>query len=425
MNEEEPAWRVLFRWGLRLAAWGFFAIAGVCFLLVALMAWRGDVWNILIYAERPVPHFLGGVGALFAWYVLLYGLHNTRRQWKSVAGRAALLTFSLAASLGAAETALRAWSSAQQRQAGSLDQLKDAKRDGKPPPVVSTHPLATIIQPSGNPKVVYELQPNLDLLFGNRRTRTNAQGMRMSRDCAPARTPGSVRIVGLGDSGMFGWGVEQDEEYMAVLETNLNVRRDGTLYEVLNMAVPGYNTQLEVETLRHKGLPYKPDIVVVGWCDNDFSLPFFLLEKEDYRRKDKSFLHDALFKRARQNTGAPRGFRLRDLREYDKTRVAPELNKGTDIEGVRTALTQLKTMGEENGFKVILFGPLHHQIRELCAEVGIPMANTLDTIPADKYPKNYLLYFMHPSKDGHRVLAEYLERDLESRGWLIPKGIEE
>jgi lysophospholipase L1-like esterase len=419
MNEQEDTWKRLLPWGLRLVAWGFFAVGSVCILLTTLIFLRGRPWAYIVYAERPISHLLGGIGALFAWYLLLYGIHNTRQNWKRFAGRVLLATFSLLLSLIVAELGLRMFYSARQK-ANSLDRLKTLRREGKPPPVRSTHPLAIIIQPSEYPKVVYELQPNLDMEFGNRLVRTNQQGIREDREYPAARAPNSVRIVGIGDSGMFGWNMEQNDDYMTVMETNLNNRHEGVLYEVLNMAVPGYNTQLEVETLRAKGLAYQPDVVIVGWCENDFSLPFFLLEKENYKRRDISFLYNLLFKRTVTFTEVAPGFTLHDQREYDKNKVTPELMTGTDEEGVRTALKDLRQMSEKTGFKVLVFGPMGSLIRQLCDQEKIPYASTYDMIPEGKYPKSYLLFYMHPSQDGHRVLAEYLERELDRRGWLVP-----
>lgn len=418
MNEQGSSWRRWFRLGSRLIAWGCFTASLLCFLLVALMIYRGDVWAWGLYAEKPLPHLLGGLGALLAGYVILVGYRNTRQQWARFAGHLFLSALSLAFSLAAAEIGFRAYLSNRQNT-GSLEELKEYRRQGKKPPVRTTHPLGMIVEPSDDLRVVYELQPNLDVDFGHHRLKTNAEGMRESRDYPVARSARSVRIVGIGDSGMFGWDLEPDEDYLSVMETNLNARQDGTLYEVINLGVPGYNTQLEVEMLRNKGLKYKPDLVIVGWCENDFSLPYFFLEKENYRRRDKSFLYEFLFRRAQASEVRP-GISIHDLRRYDRNNVMTEMTGGTDIEGVRKALVQLKAMGEEHGFNVIVFGPLHRQIRGLCADVGLPTANTLELIPPDKYPKDYLVYYMHPPKEGHRVLAEYLARDLADRGWLTP-----
>ena len=89
--------------------------------------------------------------------------------------------------------------------------------------------------------------------------------------------------------------------------------------------------------------------------------------------------------------------------------------------GVSTALAKLKEMSRQAGFKVLVFGPMSETVCGICRELDIPYTNTYETIPTDKYPESYRIHFMHPSKDGYRVLAEYLERDLDRRGWLTPR----
>ena len=100
--------------------------------------------------------------------------------------------------------------------------------------------------------------------------------------------------------------------------------------------------------------------------------------------------------------------------------IVPELTAGDDVARVRKALAELKSMADQSGFKVLVFGPMKKLIREICADLGIPFSNTYELIPRGTYPEEYLVYFMHPNKDGHRVLAEHLEKDLVKRGWLPP-----
>ena len=40
-------------------------------------------------------------------------------------------------------------------------------------------------------------------------------------------------------------------------------------WQVWNLGVPGYNTSQELTTLRRFGPLYQPDLVVVGFYDND------------------------------------------------------------------------------------------------------------------------------------------------------------
>jgi hypothetical protein len=284
--------------------------------------------------------------------------------------------------------------------------------------VRSSHPLAHIIRLSDVPSIVYELKPKLDLEFGHRRVVTNAAGMRDSRDYPLERSPKSVRILGVGDSGMFGWNVEQDEDYLSVLEKTLAARQDGILYEVLNLAVPGYNTQLEVETVRTKGLAYRPDVVIIAWCDNDYSLPFFFYQHGDFSRLDVSFLYTLVFAPARLPEIAAGG--VRDLRDGDKQRTTQAMSGGTDVAGVRASLLDLMALGKANGFHVLLFGPIRREILEIARDIGIDFENTIELVPPESVPKEWAVHAMHPRMEGHRLLGERLAGALDRRGWLVP-----
>lgn len=177
-----------------------------------------------------------------------------------------LLAASLLATVGAAELALRvAVRGRTAAAAQAAAQAQDPERE-------LSH--AERLRPSVHPDVIYELKPNLDGLFLGRRLRTNSHGLR-GPEMAVEKPAGVRRIVGLGDSHMFGWGVEQDEVYLARLQERLGV--DGECrWEVLNFAVPGYNTAMEAATFEHRALAFSPDVVVVHFVGNDEALPHFL-----------------------------------------------------------------------------------------------------------------------------------------------------
>lgn len=395
----------------------FLLLAAAFSASVAAMIWRGQMWTCGFYVGGPRLHLLGIVASFLGWYLFRHGVHNSRRDWLRFGGRAFLLSISLVLVIVASEIGIRAYFAARQNRE-SLDQLKHAHDRAGSRPFVSEHPLASIIRPSYDERVVYELIPNLDTDFGPVRVRTNKSGLREDRDYAIDRAPNTLRIVGIGDSGMFGWDVPQNEDYLSVLERALQSRAGDVSYEVLNFGVPGYNTRLEVELFRTTGLAYRPDIVIVGWVENDYSLPCFLLQKQNFKRRDVSYVYDLLFSRRRFVTLTP-GISFRDMRKYDKDMLLPEIVSGTDAEGVRSAMRDLKAMSEEHHFKILVFGAMKEPTVKICRELDIPYCNTYDKIP-DTYPKTYLIYFMHPSPEGHSVLAQYLEKELVDRGWLKP-----
>ena len=399
----------------------FFFLAGLAFAVVfLLLVYKGGApWAYIFYADKPFENLAISVACFFGWYFLKHGIIKTRREWLLITARVILVIVSLGLALVAAEVAFRVYLF-KDREANSFKRWKELHAQGKKIPVRTRHPMSLIIRPCENQRLIYELQPNLDMEFGRRRLKTNSAGMRASREYPVERLPNSVRILGLGDSGMFGWDLEQDENYMDILEKNLNDRKDGVTYEALNFAVPGYNTRLECEHLRGKGLAYKPDIVVIGWCDNDYSLPFFLLQETDFRRRDMSFIYCLLFNRKKLlvSMGPPE---FRELRKFDKKEVLPEITEGTDVKGVQQAMRDLNDLGHQKGFHLLVFGPMDGRIVKICQDAGISYYNTRDNIPADKYPKEYAIHYMHPRKEGHAVLAKALEKYLTEQDWLKPK----
>ncbi|MGH9362744.1 MAG: SGNH/GDSL hydrolase family protein, partial [Thermoanaerobaculia bacterium] len=131
-------------------------------------------------------------------------------------------------------------------------------------------------QLSANPRLLYEPVPGLAYEVGGPtrffewRGRSNRMGFR-DRERAPAKPPGTYRVVVLGDSIAAGYRVERAEEvFPALLERSLaGGPPDRPAVEVLNFAVTGYNTAQEVELLRARALPFSPDLVLLAWCHND------------------------------------------------------------------------------------------------------------------------------------------------------------
>jgi hypothetical protein len=136
-----------------------------------------------------------------------------------------------------------------------------------------------LLRQSAHPEIGLEMRPHLDVFFRGRPFQTNAAGYR-DRPHAARKRPGVLRIVGLGDSVMMGWGVGQGEDYLSLLEGALRAR--GHDVEVLNFAVGGYNTVQEYHVMRDVALGYDPDVVVLGYVGND-------LEDASFRRPRTRF----------------------------------------------------------------------------------------------------------------------------------------
>jgi lysophospholipase L1-like esterase len=100
------------------------------------------------------------------------------------------------------------------------------------------------------------------------------------------------RIAVLGDSVAFGWGVAPEARFSNLLETLINT--SGTRCEVLNFAVPGYNTVMELATFREKVLAFQPDVLLLSFVDNDDELPNFVRLAPHAWSLDKCFILETI-----------------------------------------------------------------------------------------------------------------------------------
>lgn len=236
--------------------------------------------------------------------------------------------------------------------------------------------LREIIQPSKYPKVIYELRPNISVYFQNVLVETNNQGLRSKEILIKEKN--TIRIICLGDSFMFGYRVGQDETVPIFLEKELNAKFPQKRWEIINTAVPGYNTTMEIESLEKKFLIYKPDIVIMEHIGNDFNLPNFIYETEDILNIKIFFVEFLLrrYKLAKERfklLDAPKNSR-QPWRFEDDPKFVPEQYKDmVGWEGFVRAMIKLQKLQEKNDFDVIFFetnSRLNIEVHDFCRQLG-------------------------------------------------------
>lgn len=116
---------------------------------------------------------------------------------------------------------------------------------------------------------------------------TNNAGMRGDRDYELVKNPSVTRLVVLGDSFPFGFGVKDDEVFTQGIESA------GRPLEVLNFGVPGYGMDQVLLLYRQTAREYKPDVVLIHvfhemfwrstrrFAASGYAKPYFKLSKED------------------------------------------------------------------------------------------------------------------------------------------------
>ncbi|TVM18265.1 hypothetical protein DPQ33_05785 [Oceanidesulfovibrio indonesiensis] len=85
--------------------------------------------------------------------------------------------------------------------------------------------------------------------------RINSKGLR-DAEATYEKPPGVYRIVMLGDSRTFGFGVREEQHFPKLLQGYL----PGV--EVINMGVDGFGVDQNLLFLRHEGFKYEPDLVI-------------------------------------------------------------------------------------------------------------------------------------------------------------------
>ena len=122
----------------------------------------------------------------------------------------------------------------------------------------------TLKMQAANPLIGHVHRPDSEAELMDVAVRINSEGF---RDEEYALEKGELwRILFLGDSLTFGWGVEKEKTFEHLLEAALNEKRPT---EVINLGTGNYNTVQEVNLFLEKGLRYHPDQVVVFYFIND------------------------------------------------------------------------------------------------------------------------------------------------------------
>jgi lysophospholipase L1-like esterase len=120
---------------------------------------------------------------------------------------------------------------------------------------------------SENPAIGHEHRPGAHAHLMGADVTINSRGLR-DREITAEKREGVKRIVMLGDSLVFGWGVAQDKTMSVLLEQALNEGSYGPA-EVINTGVGNYNTAMEVAFFLERGADLKPDTVVLNYFIND------------------------------------------------------------------------------------------------------------------------------------------------------------
>lgn len=305
------------------------------------------------------------------------------------------------------------------------------------------NPAPTVLEGSpemaGNPYLLWEMTPGTRHDLGVV-AQVNQLGMR-GPDPDPEPPPGVHRVLALGDSSIFGFGVGDDEVFTAVLDAALG---DGV--DVLNGAALGYSTFQTINLLELRGLALDPDVLLVGclWSDNNFDA----FVDRDLIAAYSSFGSRGV-RRARQILGHSALFRVLDYR-YRVLRKAPDYrtagwmvgqgeHTGTRrvaIDDYARNLETIVSLAHDHDAEVAFillanqedldatepgraaWEPYREVMRDTATRHGAPLLDVPQLFRESGLAASDLfLDVMHPSALGHRLVADGVASLFQERGW--------
>ena len=348
-------------------------------------------------------------------------------------GRFLLLGLGSLAGLLLAEVALRSADAVRAASRLSASQVLDRPVDPLPPGAPAR--LGQMIRAAQNHDIVYELLPDLDVEFHGVRVTTNRFGFR-----GPLREHGKpangYRIVGLGDSVLFGWGVPYEATGLSRLEAKVQAALPGRIVEAVDTGVPGYNTAMQAEVLRDKGLRFAPDLVLVDFVGNDFDLPDYLWESPDPWSLDRCHLFDfarRVLRRRYSDLHGPFVWAPVDAEgnfESDRARVPKAYHHLVGPEAYRRAMAAIVELGRQHGFRVLVSCHLDlaPEAAAACRDLQVPTATVQRRVNAWLRANGHPRYLgsplslsaddPHPSAKLHEWWAEAVFEKLEELAWL-------
>lgn len=112
-------------------------------------------------------------------------------------------------------------------------------------------------------------KPNLSLSFQNTQVKTNSFGLR-NRNIQAKKAEEVFRIICLGASPTFGWGVDSEDAYPYQIERLLREKYGSSKrIEVINAGNIGYSSYQGLNFLKKDILKFSPDLITVSYVIND------------------------------------------------------------------------------------------------------------------------------------------------------------
>jgi lysophospholipase L1-like esterase len=277
----------------------------------------------------------------------------------------------------------------------------------------------TLKQPVPDPRLSFVHVPSGHAFLMGVDVSINSQGLR-DREYPLVKPPDTYRILLLGDSTTFGWGVREEDTVAKILERSLN-HDEGRPYEVINAGVGNYDTVQEVTYYRERGRAFHPDLVI---------LEYFINDAEPVPREQQGFLRDksyfVAFVVSRADGILRVAGRRPDWREYYRSLYA---DHQPGWQAAQEALGELARTARQDGAAALVallpelhqindeypFAREHTLVRAASARYALPSLELIDGLRGQGPESNLWVTPLddHPNARANHLIAVQMQH------WIV------
>ncbi len=256
----------------------------------------------------------------------------------------------------------------------------------------------------------------------------NSRGLR-DREYDLARND-KKRMLILGDSFGWGFGVECEERFSEILE------RKHPDWEVINASVSGYATDQEYLFFKNQGIAYRPDLVVLVVHDTDFSgnvcsvqygynKPYFAVVDDRLELRNSPVPPASLRQRAEQwligHTYLWRRLYFAGTIAVCRMQSAMGIARNTSKSGaiheqkkiMSCLISSLQGLCAQSGAQLIVVScPMHEELRDCLQQACLAETvsyHALDAALSESPEPTVFPHDPHWNRTGHRVVADALD----------------
>ena len=273
-------------------------------------------------------------------------------------------------------------------------------------------------RPVANPDLSFAHAPNRSAFLMGVPVSINSEGLR-DREFSFEKPPDVYRVMMLGDSTTFGWGVRQEDTAAKFLERKLNADLPPRYnrVEVMNTGVGNYDTVQEVTYYETIGWKYHPDLVV---------LVFFINDPEPVPVEKKGFLIDRSYLIAFATNRIDGVMRHAGVRPDWKTYYASLYDDNrAGFQACKKALMSLATSTRSHNAQLLVailpelhqingdsypFKPAHQKIKNVMIAENVPVVELIDGLK-DHGPEESLWVTAlddHPNAKANNLISDQL-----------------